>query len=102
MIILLFRLYRNEEFIMEYSGPRDRKSLITFVQNVNQASSVIVHKAKEINNLLQNSTDKFFVSFAYNYKNLQRAYKKIAEELRPYGVHFYHINGPLKVRIYIN
>ena len=87
---------------MEYPGSRDRQSLITFVQNVNQAGSVIVHKAKEINNLLANSTDKFFVSFASNYKNLQKAYKKIAEELRPHGVHFYHINGPLKVRISSN
>ena len=93
----LFRLYRNEEFVMEYPGPRDRLSLISFVQDVNQPSSVLVHKAKEIKNLMTSSTDKFFVSFAFNYERLQRAYKKIAEDMRPHGVHFYHINGPLKV-----
>ena len=82
---------------MEYTGPRDRNSFISFIQNVNQAGSVLIYKAKEIKNLLTNSTDKFFVSFAPHYPRLKTAYKEIAEELRPYGVHFYHVGPSFKV-----
>ena len=91
------RLYRNEEFVMEYTGPRDRNSFISFIQNVNQAGSMLINKAKEIKNLLTNSSDKFFVSFAPHYPRLKTAYKEIAEELRPYGVHFYHVGPSFKV-----
>ena len=94
---VLFRLYRNEEFVMEYTGPRDRNSFISFIQNVNQAGSILINKAKEIKNLLSNSTDKFFVSFASQYPRLKTAYKEIAEDMRPHGVHFYHVGPSFKV-----
>ena len=74
------RLYRNEEFVMEYTGPRDRNSFISFIQNVNQAGSVRINKAMEIKNLLTNSTDMmFFVSFAPHYPRLKTAYKVTRE-----------------------
>ena len=92
----VFRLYRNEEFVMEYLGPRDRNSFISFIQNVNQAGSVLIYKAKEVKNLLSNSTDKFFVSFAPQYPRLKAAYKEVAEDLRPHGVHFYHVGPSFK------
>ena len=93
----VFRLYRNEEFVMEYLGPRDRNSFISFIQNVNQAGSLLINKAKEVKNLLSNSSDKFFVSFAPQYPRLKTAYKEIAEDLRPHGVHFYHVGPSFKV-----
>ena len=53
-------------------------------------------KAKEVKNLLSNSTDKFFVSFAPQYPRLKAAYKEVAEDLRPHGVHFYHVGPSFK------
>ena len=52
------RLYREEEYVMEYGGPRDRASLIRFVSSVNGAGSLQLESEQELTELRANSTDK--------------------------------------------
>ena len=97
----IIKLYRNEEFVMVYSGQRDRKSIINFIGSINAEGSKVIENPKDLKNLLHNSTDKFFVSFASKiYKRLHGAYQTIAEELMPYGVQFYFLEKPRKSKYY--
>ena len=57
-------MYRNEEFVMDYNGPRTENDFIRFVTAVNQKDSIEITKASDIEKLINNSTDKFFISFA--------------------------------------
>ena len=62
--LIICRLYRNEEFVMDYNGPRTENDFIRFVTAVNQKDSIEITKASDIEKLINNSTDKFFISFA--------------------------------------
>ena len=59
------RLYRNEEYVMEYHGPKTEKHLIQFVTSVNAKGPTVIEDIRDINKLVHNSTDKFFISFAF-------------------------------------
>ena len=61
----MFRLYRNEEFVMDYNGPRKEENFINFIKSINEEGSAAITKLSDIQKLVDNSTDKFFVSFAH-------------------------------------
>ena len=61
----MFRLYRNEEFVMDYNGPRKEENFINFIKSINEEGSPSITKLSDIQKLVDNSTDKFFVSFAH-------------------------------------
>ena len=63
--IYYLRLYRNEEFVMDYNGPKTKEHLIKFVSSVNAKGPMLIEDLDDINQLRYNSTDKFFVSYAF-------------------------------------
>ena len=50
---------------MDYNGPKTEEHLIKFVSSVNAKGPMLIEDFDDINKLLYNSTDKFFVSYAF-------------------------------------
>ena len=50
---------------MDYNGPKTEKHLIKFVSSVNAKGPMLIEDLDDINKLVNNSTDNFFVSFAF-------------------------------------
>ena len=50
---------------MDYNGPKTEKHLIDFVSSVNAKGPSLLEDLSSINEFIHNSTDKFFVSFAF-------------------------------------
>ena len=50
---------------MDYNGPITEKHLIKFVSSVNAKGPTLIEDLDDINKLVNNSSDKFFVSFAF-------------------------------------
>ena len=50
---------------MDYNGPKTEKHLIKFVSSVNAKGPTLIEDLDDINKLVNNSSDKFFVSFAF-------------------------------------
>ena len=50
---------------MDYNGPKTEKHLTQFVSSVNAKGPTLIDNLDDINNLVHNATDKFFVSFAF-------------------------------------
>ena len=50
---------------MDYNGPRKKENFINFIKSINEEGSAVIAKLSDIQKLVDNSTDKFFVSFAH-------------------------------------
>ena len=50
---------------MDYNGPKTKEHLIKFVSSVNAKGPMLIEDLDDINQLRYNSTDKFFVSYAF-------------------------------------
>ena len=50
---------------MDYNGLKTEKHLIQFVSSVNAKGPTLIDNLDDINKLVYNATDKFFVSFAF-------------------------------------